>query len=100
MKLVITRKAMPKAISDVVAGTCFLTQLTKRTGTVFSDRDTAEAAPVSSTHLVNVSIAPLITEYFVRGKIIRLNMLNGLLPRLLAVSSISEEIPSRAADID
>ena len=86
-----TKKPIPKPISDAVGVgvTVPLTQPTKRTGAVFSVDTTAKVAPVSSTLLVKTRRAPANREYFVRGKMIVLNKVNGLAPRILEASSKS-----------
>lgn len=93
----------PNPISEGVAGiTCF-TQLTITTGAVCrvvcADK-TAKVAPVSLTLLVKTIIAPERIEYFANGRIMVVNTLNGLAPRVLAASSMSTLILSKAADID
>ena len=94
------RKPIPKAISDVDAGTLPFTQSTRSTGTVLSLVETAIAAPVSSTLLVKTRMAPEKAEYLVNGKRILLKIVRGFPPSVLAASSIFGGTLSIAADID
>jgi hypothetical protein len=73
------------------------------TGAVFNGEfgsSTATVAPVSLTLLVKTIMAPESIEYFVSGNTIVVNTLKGLAPRVLAASSMSTLILSKAADID
>ena len=95
---------MPKPMSEGVAFialVCF-TQLTSRTGAVFSGEvgdNTAEVAPVSSTLLVKTRRAPANNEYFVKGRIIVLKRVKGLAPKILEASSKSMPMRSIAEAI-
>jgi len=95
-----TRNPQPNPISNEVAGTVPLTQSTITTGAVRRFDTTATVAPVSLTLLVKTMMAPESIEYFVNGKTILENTLNGLAPSVLAASSISTLILSNAADMD
>ena len=92
------RMPHPKPISAEERGA--FTQFTITTGAVCRFVTTAKVAPVSLTLLVKTIIAPERIEYFVNGNIIVLNTPKGLAPSVLAASSMSRLILSKAADID
>ena len=94
------RMPQPSPISDGVAGTTCFTQLTITTGAVSRDVTTAKVAPVSLILRVKTIIAPERMEYFVKGSIMVLKTPNGLAPRVLAASSMSRLMRSKAAVID
>jgi len=95
-----TSTPAPKAISIEEAGAVPLTQSTSNNGTVFNLVATAEVAPVSSTLLANIIMVPANKEYFVKGRIIVLNTVNGLAPRVLDASSRSMVTLSIAPTIE
>lgn len=94
-----TRKPAPKAISIGEACTVPFTHSTSKTGIVFKLVTTASVAPVSSTLLANIITVPANNEYFVKGKIMVLNTVNGLPPSVLDASSRSTLTRSIAATI-
>src|SRR4030042_550454 len=95
-----TRMPAPNPISNDEARTVPLTQSTITTGAVLRFVTTATVAPVSLTLLVKTIIAPESIEYFVNGRTMLVNTLKGLAPSVLAASSMSTLILSKAADID
>lgn len=96
-----TSKPAPKAMleADIVPLTQSLTQSTSNTGTVLRLDLTASVAPVSSTLLANIIMVPANKEYFVRGRMIVLNTVNGRAPRVLDASSRSIVTRPMAATI-
>ena len=95
-----TKMPAPKPISSEVAGIAPLTQSTIITGAVFKSVTTATVAPVSLTLRVKAIMAPDSIEYLASGKTMVVNTLSGLAPKVLAASSISTLILSKAADMD
>ena len=90
----------PNPISSSVAGTIPLTHSTMTTGMVFMLVATATVAPVSPKLRVKAIMAPESIEYLASGKTIVVKTLNGLAPKVLAASSMSVPILSKAADMD
>ena len=90
----------PNPISSEVAGTVPLTQSTITTGAVRRLVTTANVAPVSLTLRVKTMMAPERIEYFASGRTMVVKTLKGLAPNVLAASSMSMLILSKAADID
>lgn len=78
---------VPMPTASSLPGNGFLTQFTKRTGTVRRVEETASVAPVSSTLLVKVKMAPESSEYLASGSVIVEKDVNGSAPSVLAVSS-------------